>query len=171
MLEPQFIAEIEAISLDELRRRRGICDELDAELSYYRRLLHGRMDLLSFEMRRRRGEETRSLIEALPDILSDPNGAEGPSHFLVPKNLPVDPPDFPSAGRRPIDRVLADDFLTHLPTIDDEELEAIHVMLTDAERKVSGERRAVYEVLETLTGEVARRYRDGLASVTELLEK
>lgn len=171
MLEPDFIADIEGIPLDELRRRRSICDELDAELSYYRRLLHGRMDLLSFEMRRRRGEETRSLIEALPDILSDPNGEEGPSHFLVPKNLPVDPPDVPSEGRRPIDRVLADDFLTHLPTIEDEELESIQVMLTDAERKVSGDRRAVYEVLETLTGEVARRYRDGLASVTELFEK
>lgn len=171
MRDPEFVAVIGEIPLDELRRRRSICDELDAELSYYRRLLHARMDLLAFELRRRSGEETRSLIEALPDILSDPVGEHTPSHFLVPKTLPVEPPDIPMEGRRSIDRVLADDFLTHLPKIDDEELASIQATLTDAERKVSDQRRSVYEILEMLTGEVARRYRDGLASVTELLDQ
>lgn len=127
------------------------------------------MDLLSFELRRRSGEETRTLIEALPDILSD--GTDGPSHFIVPKALPVELPDIPIEGRRPIDRVLGDDFLTHLPDLDTAELEEIQLMLTEAEAKVSGQRRSVYEVLEQLTGEVARRYRDGIASVNELLEK
>ncbi len=170
VLDPEFISGIDEIQLDELRRRRGICDELDSELSYYRRLLHGRMDLLSFELRRRRGEETRSLIEALPDILAD-GANEAPSHFVVPRNLPVEPPDVPVDGKRPIDRVLGDDFLTHLPDIGDDELEAIQVMLTDSEREISARRRSVYETLETLTAEVARRYRDGLASVNELLDK
>lgn len=170
MRDPEFVANLSEIPLDELRRRRSMGDELDAELSYYRRLLHARMDLLAFELRRRSGEETRSLIEALPDILSDP-ADDAPSHFLVPKTLPVEPPDLPMEGRRPIDHVLADDFLTHLPQIDDEELESIQVMLTEAERKVSDQRRSVYEILEVLTGEVARRYRDGLASVTELLDQ
>lgn len=171
VLDPEFVEDIEQITLDELRGRRSVCDELDSELSYYRRLLHARMDLLAFEMRRRSGEETRTLIEALPDILSDPKSSEAPSHFIVPKTLPVDPPAIPMEGRRSIDRVLADDFLTHLPQIDNEELESIQVMLTDAERKVSNQRRAVYEKLEALNSEVARRYRDGLASVSEFLDK
>lgn len=127
------------------------------------------MDLLSFELRRRSGEETRSLIEALPDILSDA-AEDAPPHFLVPKTLPVEPPDVPMDGRRPIDRVLADDFLAHLPDIDDAELQSIQVMLTDAEQRVSTQRRAVYETLEVLTNEVARRYRDGLVSVNQLLD-
>ena len=126
------------------------------------------MDLLSFEMRRRSGEETRSLIEALPDILADGSGEAAP-HYLVPKTLPVEPPEIPSDGRRSIDLVLADDFLAHLPDIDDAELQSIQAMLADAEARVSKQRRAVYETLEKLTGEVARRYRDGLASVNELL--
>jgi hypothetical protein len=168
VLDPEFVADIESIQLDDLRTRRMTCDDLESELSYYRRLLHARMDLLAFELRRRSGEETRSLIEALPDILSDAVGG-GSSHFTVPKTLPVDPPDIPMEGRRPIDRVLADDFLTHLPEIEDEELESIQLMLTDAERSVSEQRRAVYEVLEVLTGEVARRYREGIVSVTDLL--
>ena len=128
------------------------------------------MDLLSFEMRRRSGEESRSLIEALPDILADSEGGDSP-HFLVPKSLPVEPPDIPVEGRRSIDHVLGDDFLAHLPEIENAELRSIQETLTDAERKISEQRRLVYEVLETLTGEVARRYRDGLASVTELLDQ
>ena len=128
------------------------------------------MDLLAFELRRRSGEETRTLIEALPDILADSDEV-GSSHFVVPKTLPIDPPDIPMEGRRSIDRVLGDDFLTHLPDIEDGELEEIQLMLTGAERKVSEQRRAVYDVLETLTGEIARRYRDGIVSVTELLEQ
>lgn len=170
VLDPEFIADIENIPHDELRARRSICDDLDAELSYYRRLLHARMDLLAFELRRRRGEETRSLIDALPDILAD-ESHEGAPHFIVPKTLPVEPPDIPMEGRRSIDRALADDFLTHLPDITDEELEEIQLTLTKAERNVSAQRRNVYEVLETLTGEIARRYRDGGASVSQLLEQ
>ena len=73
-------------------------------------------------------------------------------------------------GRRPIDRVLGDDFLTHLPDIDDDELESIQLMLTETEGNVSEQRRSVYEVLETLTGEVARRYRDGIVSIPDVLD-
>ena len=61
-----FIADVEARSTDELREKRELLDDLDTELSYYRRMLHGRMDLLEFELRRRSGEETRTLLEALP---------------------------------------------------------------------------------------------------------
>ena len=165
--DPEFVSNVDELPLDELRERRRVCEDLAAELSYYRRLLHGRMDLLSSEMRRRSGEETRTLIEALPDILAE--GSGDPPHYLVPKTLPVEPPEIPVEGRRPIDRVLADDFLAHLPDIDDTELQSIQEMLAEAEERVSTQRRAVYEALETLTGEVARRYRDGLASVNELL--
>jgi len=170
VVDPEYIADLENIPHDELRSRRSVCDDLDAELSYYRRLLHARMDLLAFELRRRTGEETRSLIEALPDILADESQMGAP-HFTLPKSLPVEPPDIPMDGRRSIDRALADDFLTHLPDISDEELKEIQLTLTNAERKVSEQRRNVYEVLEILTGEIARRYRDGGASVTQLLER
>ena len=170
VLDPDFTAGLEDLTNDELRARRSICDELDDELSYYRRLLHARMDLLAFELRRCRGEETRNLIDALPDILADETESGSP-HFTMPKSLPVEPPDVPMEGRRSIDRVLADDFLTHLPDINDDELQDIQRSLSSAEQSISEQRRRVYEVLETLSGEVARRYRDGGASLTQLLEQ
>ncbi len=64
------MANLTDLPLKELRSRRDLADTVETELSYYRRLLHGRMDLLAFEQRRRRGEETRSLIDALPEILT-----------------------------------------------------------------------------------------------------
>ncbi|MDJ0664801.1 MAG: hypothetical protein QNJ75_09585 [Acidimicrobiia bacterium] len=128
------------------------------------------MDMLAFEIRRRSGEETRTIIEALPDILSD--GDQGPpSPHTMPRNLPVEPPDIPMEGRRSIDRVLADDFLAHLPQVNDDELEAIQLMLTIAEKGVSEQRRSVYEALDVLNREVARRYTEGIVSVTDLLDQ
>ena len=146
-----------------------MCDELDTELSYYRRLLHERLDLLQFEQRRRSGDETRSLIEALPEILAGDGGESAP-HGVVLRDLPIEPPDV-GARNRPIDRVLGDDFLTHLPTISDAELTTIADDLTTMERAVSKDRRAVYTALEEILEELTRRYRDGLANVDQLLQQ
>ncbi len=165
---PEFVAELTEIGIDELRRRRRICDELDTELSYYRRLLHGRMDLLSFEMRRRSGEEERSLIEALPDILAGATPSTAP---VASRRLEIDAPEFSGRGRRAIDRVLGDDFLVHLHEIDDEELEQIQATLTEAEGEISRQRRAVFEAHDAVQHELTRRYREGLADPHELLQQ
>lgn len=163
-----FADNLENVALGELRDRRRLCDNVDTELSYYRRLLHGRMDLLSFEVRRRSGEETRSLIEALPEILAEGGGGEGPDE-LPAKSLPIEAPDVPTTGRRDLDRVLEDDFLAHLPTINDEEIEGIQDMLAEAESEISAQRRMVYDAYEQIQSELSRRYRTGLADVDELL--
>jgi hypothetical protein len=165
--DPEFVANLRDLGIAELRERRRICDELDTELSYYRRLLHGRLDLLTFEQRRRRGEESRSLIEALPEILAGQDTATS-TRSLLPRTLPIEAPDM-GDGRRPIDRVLSDDFLTHLPSISDAELDEIEESLATTERAVSSERRAVYDALEQILEELTRRYREGLADVDQLL--
>lgn len=165
--DPEFTSGLEQVPLDDLRARRILCDELDGELSYYRRILHGRMDLLAFEMNRRAGTEARSLIEALPEILADDIRAEGKGP--EPRALPIEAPDIPESGRRAIDRVLGDDFLTHLPSLEDSELEEIQRALTEVEVEISAQRRAVYEAYETIHSELTRRYREGLADVDSLL--
>lgn len=165
--EDGFADDLANVTLDDLRERRRLCDIVDSELSYYRRLLHGRMDLLAFEMRRRSGEETRSLIEALPEILAESEGR--PNDDLPARSLPIEAPDIPMTGRRDIDRVLEDDFLTHLPTIESPEIERIQTLLAETEAAISAQRRAVYDAYERIQSELSRRYRDGLADVDELL--
>ena len=167
--DPAYVEDLGSLSIDELRKRRGVLDDLDTELSFYRRMLHGRMDLLSFEMRRRSGEETRTLIEALPQILAD--GIDGPSRNTIPRDLPLTLPDLSGEGNRAIDRVLGDDFLAHLPSLEDSDLEEIQAALTEAEREVSNQRRAVYEVHDRISAEITLRYREGLADATDLLDE
>jgi hypothetical protein len=166
--DPAYIADLSSLSMDQLRGRRRVLDDLDAELSFYRRMLHGRMDLLSFEMKRRSGEEKRTLIEALPQILAD--GIDGPTRNTIPRDLPLTLPDLIGDGNRAIDRVLGDDFLTHLPSLEDAELAEIQAALTGAEREVSTQRRAVYDVYDHISAEITLRYREGLADGTDLLE-
>ena len=165
--DPAFIADIETLSTAELREKRALLDELDTELSYYRRMLHGRMDLLEFELRRRSGEEDRTLLEALPQILAV--GVGGIHRSPIPKELPLEPPESGADERHPVDTILQDDFLAHLPTIDDDELIAIQATLTDAERIVSRERRNIYDVYDVISAELTRRYKEGLADAGDLL--
>lgn len=170
--DPDFTEGLADLPMDELRARRAMCDELDTELSYYRRILHGRMDLLAFELRRRTGEETRSLIEALPEILADAEAsAPPPKGEGLPRELPIEAPQFAGEGRRTIDRALGDDFLAHLPTLDAGELENVQGLLAETEREISKQRRKVYEAYEQLTAEITRRYREGLADPAALLDR
>ncbi len=160
-----FTADISEIDLDTLRQRRALADDVETEFSFYRRLLHGRMDLLAFEMRRRSGEESRSLIEALPEILGA-GETTSKSVGRVPANLA---PELPDERRRDIDRVLGDDFLARLPSIDDAKLNEIQALLADTERVVSEQRKVAQHGFDTLQAEIMRRYKEGLASDTDLL--
>ena len=163
--DERFLAELSALELDVLRERRSLSDALETELSFYRRLLHGRMDLLAFEMRRRSGEETRSLIEALPEILGA-GETTSDSAGRAPTNMM---PDLPDERRRHVDKVLGDDFLARLPSIEDAELADIQTMLGDTEREVSEQRKSAQVGFDTLQAEIMRRYKDGLADDTDLL--
>ncbi len=81
----------------------------------------------------------------------------------------MEPPEIPATGRRDIDRALGDDFLTHLPTIETEELEEIQASLASVERAISTQRRTVYDAYELILDELSRRYREGGATVDDLL--
>lgn len=165
IMEPDFVDGLEDLSLDELRNRRRMCDEVENEMSYYRRMLHGRMDLLGFELRRRSGEETRSLIEALPEILTE--GASG--HVPSGRPTKVTLPDLPDQRRRHIDEVLEADFLTRIALVDDDELNDIQRSLVEAEADISAQRHAVQEAFNAVQFELTRRYKDGLANFDEIL--
>jgi hypothetical protein len=164
-LDPDFTSGLDEIGLDELRERRAMCSSLEIELSYQRRLLHGRMDLLAFEMRRRSGEEEESLIEALPRILAE--GGYGSSSGLPARAVPVVAPAAPEGERRLVDRALSDDFLVRLPTMSDDDLRNTQAFLTETEVEVSKQRRQVHGVIDALQAELARRYREGLAAPTD----
>ena len=164
---PEFTDGLGELGIDALRDRRAMCDSLDVELSYYRRMLHGRMDLLAFEVRRRAGEEEQTLLEALPQILAA--GGYSNPRGLAERSVPVEVPEIPSPGRRLVDRALDDGFLARLPSMSDQDLRATAGFLEEVETDVSKQRKTVHAALDRLQDELARRYREGLADPGELL--
>jgi hypothetical protein len=158
VLDPAFVEGLVDLDLEDLRRRRDLADEVETELSYYRRLLHGRMDLLAFEQRRRRGEEDRSLMDALPEILA---GRERPGGGPA-RHLSTDLPPLPLKGQRLVDRVLGNDLMMRLAELTGEELAQAALELADVESELSTTRSKVQGILDRLQGEVVSRYKNDL---------
>jgi hypothetical protein len=155
-LGEEFVADLGSLDIEELRRRREFAEQEENLLSYERRLLQGRRDLLAFEVERRAGREGRSLIEALPDILG------GERHSGRPARQGVLPdPEMPDERRRQLDRILADDVIARLGDVDDEELQKSVADLEEAEREVSEQRHRLHAVIDALHEELAARYRSG----------
>ncbi len=167
VLDEDFLSGLGALPENDLKDRRVMCDDLDVELSFYRRMLHGRMDLVAFEMRRRAGEEEESLIEALPRILTE--GAYVSTPRLASRNVLVEVPNVPRSGRRIVDKALDSDFIASLPSIGDSDLSEIQRFLQEVEADVSQQRRSVHGALDSLQEELTRRYRDGTADPDELI--
>ena len=92
------------------------------------------MDLLAFEQRRRRGEETRSLIDALPEILTgrDRTGSGKARH------LSTELPYLPVKGKRHLDRILGNDLMIRMSEMTEEELSEAATELTELEAEMSG---------------------------------
>jgi hypothetical protein len=166
--EAEFLNNITTIPLDELRSRRDLAEEVETELSYYRRLLHGRLDVLAFEQRRRRGEEDRSLIDALTEILSGGNrlsrSGQAPGAGSG-RHLSLDLPDLPLQGRRHLDRILGNDLMIRLGEMSEEELIEAREELASLESEISAFRLEVQAILDRLQAEVVNRYKTELGDV------
>lgn len=156
VLEPEYVEGLSDLELNEVRRRRDTAEDVESQVSYYRRLLHGRMDLLDFEMRRRAGEEERSILEALPEILA--NGMILGSEPNL-KHIETMPPLPSMTGRRLIDKIMDDGVLASLPELSDEELREAIERLREVETQLSGQRRRLHQVIDILQDEMVSRYR------------
>lgn len=166
VLDPGFMEGLEKLGLDALRERRNVAVEVENELSYYRRLLYGRMDLIKYEQRRRAGEESRSLVDALVDILTDPTRTDG-SGSRGQRHIVTDLPPLPDVGKREIDAVMADDVLLRTDDVADEELEASIDAYQSKVSEINEQRLIAQDVIDRLTDLITQRFQAESASSTE----
>jgi RsiG-like len=169
VLDPRFVADVDRLELEDLRKRRGEAEAEEEGISYLRRMLQGRIDILRAELLRRRdggnGEhDVAGLVAGLPVILGD----AGPSSFTAIPKIRMPLPN--DKHRRRLERLVSDETIAWLPELDAAELTRAVELLSREEEVVSANRRAVQRVVDVLRGELARRYRDGTASVAQLLE-
>jgi len=145
---------------------RSETQEEEALLSYERRMLHGRLAILRKELERRaNGGDVGSLVDLLPSILSDQD-QRGPSRGSFPG---ADPNlDFAHPHRR-VTKLVSDDTIANLPSLDEAEIRRIVGELEAAEHDVSTQRRPLLDVLDALNKELARRYQSGEADPSDVL--
>jgi hypothetical protein len=164
VLAEDFLSGLQEAPLADVRALRADAEQEEADLSYVRRLVQGRIDIVKAELARRTGGGSGSVIDNLADVLSEDRGsAHGMGRHVTVEPSRVD------AHQRYVESLVADVDLTDTTARTDAELNEVLEVLTTEERTVSAKRRKVQEVMDALSAEVTRRYRDGEADVSALL--
>ena len=170
ILSADYLGDLQGRPMAEVRAMRSECQEVETGLSYLRRLVQGRHDIVGVELQRRRdGAEPgdlSQLISQLPEILSDRTRAPGLGR--LPQLLAPGDVDAELTGR--LNDVMGDHDLEGLPDLDDDQLDQVHDALEALEREVSDFRRQLFDRIDALQAEITRRYRTGEASVEALLQ-
>ncbi len=169
VLAPDYLDGIDGFDLDELRARKAEAEQEETDLSYARRLVQGRLDLLRAEHEARErgeaglagrppGESTDAeLAERLAKALADPpRQSRGIGRHLAGLR-----PSRVGENRREAERAVADVGGSDLAHLSDPELAGAMDHLADVESRLSRSRRKVQNVVDRLTGEIARRYQAG----------
>lgn len=167
VLDDAFLERVGERPLAELRRLRDEVDQEETDLSYLRRLLQARLDLVSAEVSRRAdgAAAPTDMVGFLTAILAE--GERAPARGSG--RHAISEPSRAGASRRSVEQLVSDSLLTDLLTVSDAVLEEACDVLTRGEAVVSRQRAAVHDVLDTVNAEIGRRYRDGEASVDTLL--
>ena len=165
LLDPAFLEDATRRSMTEVRTLRRQAEQEEVNLSYTRRLLQGRLDIVRRELQRRAEHDGRSLVDLLPEILAEKG--RGPAHGLgrhqtVQPAAPEEYETWVNSLTRGVD-------LSAVPELSDADLEQAARSLAAAEVSLSERRRGVQQVMDGLAAELGRRYRNGEADVAALL--
>jgi hypothetical protein len=174
LIDPAFVQDLPALPLDEVRARRGRCQDAEEALSLRRRLVQGRLDIVQAELYRRTGggsdDQVKTLVEQLPSILVE----HGDRHLGPGRLTSVDTSvsnlgsNF-DAFEADLDRIVDGARLSSLKGEDETQLRDIADRLDVFERMISGQRHALHRHIDLFQEEIVRRYKTGEASVDGLL--
>ncbi|MFI5686831.1 aerial mycelium formation protein [Streptomyces sp. NPDC051636] len=168
--------DLTRLSLPELRTLRRDAQRDEADLSYVRRLLQGRIDILGAELARRGpasvvasdGPEgatvMTSVVARLAEILTDAPARHRSSARHVTLGTPHN-----EEYRRLAADMLAEVELSDLQARTDVELGTAMGRLVRYEQEVSRRRQHLQRTADDCSAEIARRYRVGEAQVDDLL--
>lgn len=169
VLDPAVLADRGRLPTAELRRLRAAAEIHEEGVSYTRRLLQGRLDILRAELLRRResGDDgALDLLAALPRILGEDVGHAGP---LQARATRLRMPPTADEHAHPVAALLDEGLVSRLPELGPEALQAVITDITVHERRLSELRRQLFEVIDHLRDELALRYKDGRADVRDLI--
>lgn len=169
ILNDEFPADLPGIDMADLRTTRARLKSVEDGLSFLRRMIQGRLDVVAAEQSRRSDgadANIEELIARLPGLLANSTRSAGPGGRPPQRLTPgeVDP-----ELAADLDEIISHGHLLDVSSLTDEDLWAAESELTELERTVSGYRKRLFARLDELEGEITRRYRTGEQTVDDLL--
>lgn len=156
IIAEDYLDDVATLDLEAVRGRRDECAAEESQLSYLRRMLQARLDIVRAERQRRReGGTSHSLVDALPALLAD----TPPENPQAARAMRTEPPEHQM--RRREDRLAVDGTLARLPDLSDQELEDVAEQIGREESRVSRIRATVQGRLDALQNALVARYRQG----------
>jgi hypothetical protein len=152
--EPKAVGEL---SLDELRAYRSALRAEEDRVSYWRRLTHGRIDVLTLQARPGRVLTQRELVRALEDT-----GSGGRRSGLMRIEAEAALPQLPEVNEI---------WSTHVDSSDPEAVERTLEQLREAEGRLTEYRSALHRRIDEATAALVQRYREEPARALALLER
>ena len=171
ILSPAYVEGLESLPITDVRSRRDECQEAADELSYLRRMVQGRLDIVHADLQRRAGGEPgdlHDLVEQLKrgEIIAD--GTRSAGLGRLPHNLA--PADLDGWIARELDSIGGADRLSSLSDLEEDTVRSVADELEALERRVSEQRSLLHDRANTLQEEIVRRYKSGEATVDSLLK-
>jgi len=151
------------LPLDQLRALRGELQSEDDAVSYVRRLVQARLDLVRAEQRRRTEPDNETISDELPAILG--------THLTGGSPRPPRPADDFSGNplALQLEQLCAQHGASEVSELSDAELGAFAESLAEFESQRSHERQELFARIDALSAELVRRYREGEADIDGLL--
>jgi hypothetical protein len=169
VLAEDYLTGLQQAALADVRALRDEAEQEEVDLSYIRRLIQGRMDIVRAELNRREGSsagtEQGNLVDNLAQVLADEPRAAARG---MGRHTTIEPSRVDS-HRRYVEALVADVDLTDTASRTSDQLHHAMRVLADEEQALSGKRRQVQVVMDACQAEITRRYRDGEADVSALL--
>lgn len=155
----------------ELRELRNDLQRAESGLSFVRRVLQGRLDIVADERDRRQGAaqdtltvDDSALVATLSASLVRNTRGSGPPRPVQE----IEPPAFADAYILQLDGEAPHD-VTDVEALDDHQLDELLDWLAETERDISQCRRSLHGDIDALQAETIRRYRSGESRVDDLL--
>lgn len=159
VLAEGFLGDVATLPVEELRSKRDACRRLEAVVSYQRRVVQGQLDILRAEAGRREAEgaDVSGVLEALPLLLGtgSPSSARGDV-----RSTPIVAPEDAEG-----------EHLGDVSAISDAELEDLAHHLAEREKMLSGQRQALFRLIDGAQDEIAGRYKSGDALVADVINE
>jgi hypothetical protein len=169
LVAPTDSGPLPELTLPQLRARRAELQGIESALSYVRRLVQGRLDIVLDERQHRAvgegGRDVAALVADLPKILSE--HVTGGGRGALPE-VALPPGDLDEIVTV-VDHVIDAARLSSVTELSDAALDDAASALTALERRVSQHRRALHTGIDAVQEEIVRRYKTGEASVDALL--